>query len=109
MRSGTLIITALLLFASCKDGSSPTGPGTTVPFTTVHRELVTGVAARRAEVISRQDVWERTWEEIVSNRSPKPPIPTIDFSTHILIFVALGDTPDSCKHVRIDSVQRAAS
>ena len=111
MRTGSLIATALLLLASCNSGSdsSPTGPDTIVPFVTVHREQITGVAQRRAELISRQDLWEKTWAEIVSNRFPKPPIPTVDFDRNLLIFVALGETPDSCKSVRIDDVRRRAS
>lgn len=110
MRTGTLIFTALLL-ASCNSGSdsSPTDPGDVIPFVTVHREQITGVRERRAQLISRQDLWEQMWAEIVSNRSPKPPIPAVDFDRNILIFVALGDTPDACKSVRIDDVERRAS
>lgn len=111
MRTGMLIATALLFLASCDGGSdsSPTGPDTIVPFVTVHREQITGVRQKRAQLISRQDLWEQTWAEIVSNRTPKPPIPAVDFDSNILIFVALGDTPDACKSVRVADVRRRAS
>lgn len=111
MRTGTLVVTALLLLTSCSNGSdsSPTGPDTIVPFETVHREQITGVRERRAQLISRQDLWEQTWAEIVSNRSPKPPIPAVDFERNILIFVALGDTADACKSVRVNDVRRRST
>lgn len=105
MRS--LIVLAALLLVSCNGKTSPTAPDGFVPFVTVHKEQSTGIKARRAEVISLASQWERTWEEIVANRSPKPPIPAVDFEQSILILAALGETGDACKSVAIEKVERA--
>lgn len=106
MRSLTAIAMFLLL-ASCNgESSSPTGVDGVVPFTTVHKEQATGLRARRAEVISRADVWQRTWDEIVANRSPKPPLPAVDFERNLLILASLGETGDACRSIAIDGVER---
>ena len=100
-------ILALLVLASCNsDSSSPTGADGAVPFVTVHKEQSTGIKTRRAEIISRADLWAQAWEEIVSNRSPKPPVPVVDFERNIVILAALGETGDACKSVAIENVER---
>jgi hypothetical protein len=100
------LLPLLLLFACNGASSSPTGVDGVVPFVTVHREQSTGVKGKHAEIISRADVWQRTWDEIVSNRSPKPPLPAVDFEKNILIFAAMGETADACRSLVIDSVER---
>jgi molybdate transport system regulatory protein len=101
-------VAVVLAFASCKGGgdSSPAGPDGHVPFTTVHTDMYSGIRTPRAELISRADIWQRTWDEIVSGRSPAPPLPAVDFNTNILIFVALGQTADSCKRIAVENVER---
>lgn len=103
-------VAALLVFASCKggsDSSSPTGPDGIVPFTTVYNDMYSGIRTPRAELISRADIWQRTWDEIMSDgRSPKPAIPAVDFDRNILIFAALGQTADSCKGIAVERVER---
>lgn len=107
MRSA-LAFLLLLSVAGCNGDSSPTGPDGAIAFTEVYRDKNSGISRRRAEVISRQDAWERAWDEIMSSRAPKLPTPTVNFDDNILILAALGETPDSCKDVRIDQVNRSA-
>lgn len=99
---------ALILIAGCDRGaSSPTSPDGVVPFTTVHTAQFSGIAVRRGEVISRADVWQRTWDEINATISPKPALPAVDFERNILLLAALGDEGDACKRVVIDRVERS--
>jgi hypothetical protein len=71
----------------------------------IHREQATGVHSKREEIISSQAKWDAVWQEIVSNRSPKPPQPAIDFSSQVLIFVARGETGDACRQIAISRVE----
>jgi hypothetical protein len=99
----------LLLIAGCSGSeSSPTGPDGPVQMTEVYKDQSTGVLGRRAEVISRESRWVEVWSEIVSNRSPKPALPAVNFDEKILVLAALGDTGDACKSVRIETVTRVA-
>jgi hypothetical protein len=104
----TLALLLLFAFAGCGGDSSPTGTDGPVGFTEVFRDKASGRGTRGAEVISRQDRWGEVWNELMSTRSPKPPLPPVNFDTSILILAALGETPDSCRDVRIDQVNRSA-
>jgi hypothetical protein len=107
MRRLAPTLALLVVLVSCNgESSSPTGADGIVPFNTVHKEQSTGIRTRRAEVISRADLWAQAWEEIVANRSPKPLVPIVDFERNIVILAALGETADACKSIAIESVER---
>ena len=94
-----------LTLLSCDDYSItlPDGP---VAFSEVRKESNTGIRVRRTEVISAQSRWIAVWDEIMATRSPKPPLPAVDFSANVLLLAALGDTPDACKSVVIERVEQ---
>ena len=96
----------LVLTAACGGNSSPTSPDGPVVTAEVFRDKTSGVKDRRGEIISRESRWAEVWDEIVSQRSPKPPRPNVDFDSRILIFAGLGETADSCKGVRVAEVER---
>src|SRR5687768_4038429 len=73
--------------------------------TDVHRESSTGTRVKREEIITSPDRWREVWQEIVSNRSPKPALPPVDFSSTALVYVARGETGDACRSIRITRVQ----
>src|SRR5688572_6332517 len=101
MRLASVVILAML--AGCGGESSPTGPDGPVAFAEVFRDKVSGLTTRRAEIVSRDARWDALWTEIRGSASNKP---VVDFDKNILIVAALGETGDSCKHVRITSVER---
>ncbi|HYH08887.1 MAG TPA: hypothetical protein VEK11_17675 [Thermoanaerobaculia bacterium] len=104
MRAFLLI--ALVVFAGCNGESDPTSPDGVLPFTQVAKEKNSGITQRRAEVIALQSRWVQVWDEMMSTRSPKPPVPQVDFETKILILAAYGETGDACRDVEIERVDR---
>lgn len=101
-----LAASLLLLLLSCNGGSSPTAPDGIVPFTTVFSDFRSGVRTRRMEIISRASEWQAVWTQIVGDQSPAPPLPSVNFDEQLLIFVALGETPDACVRIAVESVTR---
>lgn len=100
-------IALLIALAGCGGGdSSPTAPDGPIAFTDVHRSKASGMRTAGAQIVSRPEPWMAMWDSIVLGQTPKPPMPAIDFEKNILIVATLGETPDSCKHVRIDQVVR---
>jgi hypothetical protein len=100
------IVAAMLLLAGCSGESNPTGTNGPVPTTLVYKSKSSGIAGRRAEIISRQSRWVEVWDEITFGQSPKPPMPAVDFENALLIFSAGGELSDSCGDLRIESVTR---
>ncbi len=96
-------VAVLLLLLHC--GRLTTEPSSTLGMVEIHKEQFTGVQTKREEIISSPARWESVWQEIVSNRSPKPPRPSVDFFSHVLVFVARGETADSCRTIAINRVE----
>lgn len=71
----------------------------------MYKDRYTGVQTKREEIITSSARWESVWQEIVSNRSPKPARPSVNFSSHVLVFVARGETADSCRTIAINRVE----
>lgn len=92
----------LALLAGCSGDSSPTGPDGPIAFSDVYRDKASNITTRRAEIVSRSSRWDTVWSEIGGTASK----PAVDFEKNILIVAALGETGDSCKHVRITGVTR---
>jgi hypothetical protein len=102
MRLACVILLASVFLVACGGESSPTGPDGPIAFSDVFRDKVSNLTTRRAEIVSRSARWDTVWSEIGSS-APKP---AVDFESKILIVAALGETGDSCKHVRITGVTR---
>jgi hypothetical protein len=92
-----------IVLVSC--GRLPTEPSGELAMVQIHKESNAGVLSKREEVISSQARWHAVWQEINSRRSPQLAEPVVDFSSHVLIFVARGETGDACRSVAIDRVQ----
>jgi hypothetical protein len=100
------LVLALVLAAGCSGESDPTSPSGPVPFTQVAKEQFSGIGQRRAEVVALESRWVQLWDEITANRTPKPPIPHVDFEKELLIFASYGETGDACRDVQIEKVDR---
>ncbi|HEX2716179.1 MAG TPA: protease complex subunit PrcB family protein [Allosphingosinicella sp.] len=95
----TLIAAAAITLAACSTASPDPGP-------TSHQldQLLTfrrdptlqpyrysnGVSDAGAVVIRDAAEWERAWQRIVVNHSPKPAAPAVDFSREMVLLVAMG-------------------
>ena len=93
------------VFAILGCAGVPNEPGELLRITDVHKERSTGARVKREEIITSPDRWREVWEEIVSNRSPKPALPPVDFSSNSLVYVARGETGDACRSITITRVQ----
>jgi hypothetical protein len=102
------IVALMVVVAGCGGESSPTGTDGMVAFSNVHKTKTSGIAARRAEVISRADRWAEVWSDITSTQSPRPALPAVNFEESILIFAAGGELADSCSDIRVESVTRVS-
>lgn len=95
----------MLFIAGCSGESSPTGTNGAVPFTTVYKAQVSGVASRRGEVISQAGRWTEVWAQIAAGQSPAPAMPSVNFENSLLIFVAGGEL-SSCSDFKVNTVNR---
>ena len=55
-------------------------------------------------LIRDEDAWARLWERIHENVTPRPPLPAVDFSRHMLIAVATGTRPSGGFGIAVKSV-----
>ena len=52
-----------------------------------------GIEKQLRIVIRDRDTWGDMWKQIHSRQSELPPLPEIDFSCEMIIFVSLGERP----------------
>lgn len=97
---------AAALVAACAAGAPPRsrGTGAEVSFETILDETSSGLHDRQREVIRDEARWARLWEQIHEGVTPRPPLPPVDFSVHMLIVVATGTRPSGGFDVAIRSV-----
>jgi len=111
IRSAAAVVTSfsipVLLLASlagCSGSDSPVGPNTGNAFEVppnasavqfeVVQEMTTeisGIGDRRRAVIVDAAEWTALWDRIVTFVSPKPPAPSIDFATRMVVFASMGE------------------
>ena len=101
------IAMALLLLLGCA-GDGITVASGPVPMTKVFSDRQSGIRTPREELIAQPARWQIVWDEIVSNRSPKPPLPTVDFDRDVVLVAALGETGDACKSIAIEEVSHVS-
>ncbi len=100
----TLATASALSIAGCSsdDPIGPSGTGTAaevppgaqiVTFDLVQEVTLemSGIMDRRRTVIAEQAGWDAWWDEITTHVMPKPPAPTIDFTTRMVIAAAMGE------------------
>ena len=60
-------------------------------FSTVAKESFSAIRAPRTVVVRGQFAWERLWAEHTARQSAPPPLPPMDFSSHMLVAVFAGN------------------
>lgn len=94
----------LLLLTACGSGDTPDA----LPFTDVALTAFSGVNTAREAVVQDEQAWAVLWAEHVSNSTPAPPRPAVDFTTQSVAGVFLGE--DSlCRRPVIDKVEQAGA
>ena len=61
-----------------------------IVFETILDEIYSGMDERLREVVRDQGAWVELWGQIHRGVSPRPPLPGVDFSRHMLIAAATG-------------------
>jgi len=64
-----------------------------------------GFTEERFQIIGNQQDWCDFWDQAHSIMFPQPLCPAIDFDTHAVVAVALGERPDSCHGVTVPCMQ----
>ena len=98
---------ALLLVIGC-NGDGITVPAGDVPITRVLNDKYSGIRTQREELIASQARWQTVWDEIMSTRSPKPALPSVDFSRDVVILAALGQSGDACRGIAVEDVDHVS-
>jgi hypothetical protein len=87
-----LLLAALASLAAC----AAAGPGDgdqAVPTDRIAAGAHSGLAEKRREVVRDEAGWMRLWAQIHAGTGEIPPLPVVDFSSHMLIAVATGTRP----------------
>lgn len=104
MKAG-LMLSALALLACTSGPSGSDGSGSAQAFATVVTAFHSGISEKRREVVRDQAGWTRLWAEIHAGRTSAEAAPTVDFSRHMLIVVALGTRPTGGFAVKVRGVE----
>lgn len=106
-----ILLPASLSNAGKKPPQPPAPPPCTnpLPFTGVVNESLSGISLPEQGLINDQAAWEELWSRIYAIMEPQPPIPSVDFSTETIVYVALGRKANSCYGVSISCIMTSAS
>src|SRR5436189_1637397 len=91
------LLPATLWMSGCGEPNAPSTPLTLVrlrPEATAFLNI-SGYDSAATLVVRDRDAWQQAWSEIHRRVSPIPPLPTIDFSTEMIVVAALGSRPTS--------------
>ena len=108
-RASVLVCAAIL--AAC---SQPNGPDPLDGEIAVERlhtepyafEFNSGLAQSERLLIRSTAAWANVWARIYEKRSPKPPLPTIDFSSEQIVVAALGARPTGGYSILVTGASR---
>jgi hypothetical protein len=73
----------------------------------IYNRPSSGIDARAGVIILDQPSWEAAWQVVVANYAPgeKPPLPVVDFDTHVVLLAAGGVTTTQLLSFRIADVR----
>jgi hypothetical protein len=85
-------LAAAAVVAACAAGGPPGSGETAAPisFEIILDETTSGLHERLREVVRDEARWAQLWERIHEGVTPRPPLPPVDFSRHMLIAAATG-------------------
>lgn len=99
MRVMALVCVVILSACTQPNGPDPAGPD--LPVAPIASESNSGLEDPERRVIRDNIEWAVVWARIYEKRSPKPPLPAIDFSKEQVVLAALGRRPSSGYVIRI--------
>lgn len=93
MRTGHLIATVSAMLTACASSSTAPTPAVPVPITRIG-DRFGGLEAPATLVVRDRDMWQSIWIQI-HRGGFAPPLPEVNFSTDMIVVVALGAKPTS--------------
>ena len=108
MRVRRAVLVGLTMAGVCCANPAGPGHGVSVPivrFGAAGRSLITlsGHDQPQQYVVRDSATMAMTWETIYRNVSPRPEMPLIDFTRHMVLVVALGARPTAGYEILLDS------
>ena len=98
-RRAVFALIALLPGLACAQPQQPASPGMAVPMpiTRVPPDggAFSGYEQPTTLVVRDREAWQSAWSQVSRGRNPVPPLPSIDFSTQMIVVAALGAKPTS--------------
>ncbi len=102
----SVLLAAALFAGGCSHDS--TNHATVLEFRTIEQASHSAISGERFVVVKDADSWRKLWAEHTEDRQPAPPLPVIDFGEAMVLGVFLGDRPNTCYRVTIETVERSA-
>jgi hypothetical protein len=75
-------------------------------FETVLQAQQSGISGARAVAIQDDSAWEALWSDHAANVDPPPPVPAVDFTKKMVLGLFVGERPNLCYSVAIESVEK---
>jgi len=108
VRWGIVVLAAGFVVA-CNDANAVGPEGTPLPVQlvdTLQLPVFSGISEKTRDVIRTEQDWEAFWAQVYGNMSPRPPAPSIDFTSRMVIVAATGTRRSGGFLIRIESVLR---
>lgn len=103
-----LILSFFVIFSSgCADNSTD-DLTKKLEFTTIEKAQNSEISKQRFVVVKDSKTWNELWSEHTKNVQPPPIVPLINFKEAMVLGVFLGERPNTCYRVMIDSVEKVA-
>jgi len=64
-----------------------------------------GLATRQRLVVRDSATWVTIWQQLVSNHSPIPAVPVVDFASNVVIIAAMGTKNSGGYSIEIEDVR----
>lgn len=96
-----------MILSACDQPNGPDPVEGEIPIERLASEWNSGFEEPARRVIRSTIEWGIVWAQIYENRSPKPPLPAIDFSKDQVVVAALGSRPSSGYVISIAGASRA--
>lgn len=105
MRITTALFLTTILFscANIKELAQENSPKNVV-FSELSVSDNSGFLEKKQQIITTSNAYDETWSELFSNYMKKPPIPTINFETSMVILVAMGEKSNGGYSTNVKSI-----
>jgi hypothetical protein len=115
VRGSTIALAMVLGVGACSDGVSPPGePGASIPVVRLRSDpypfaFYSGLDKPDRIVVREPVTWQIVWNKVWFGDSEVQPIPTVDFSSEMIVVAALGARSSGGYGILIDRANELAN